>query len=129
MTSKVHNSHSADSLSSIDYEIEQIDFTELREKLEKYFDAMLKIKLLSIDLLSHRTLKAKLLTRFMDSYNIDYVMLGGYASSMFENVVQCNINKIPMHSYIDIDHYFKTNMIVLLDDDEYLRQNLLLMKL
>ena len=124
----IPKSRSMDMVSSVDYELENLDFVELRKQLEEYVDSLLKIKMLSIDVLNNKSMKAKIISDFMDKYKVDYLLLGAYTNSIFENVIQCNILHIPIHTHIDLERYFKSKEIKELEDDEYLRQSLILMK-
>ena len=105
---------------------EQIDFVELRKDLEDYFNKLLKLKLLSIDVLNNQNMKNKLVNKFIEEYDTDRT-LQPFTKSMFDNIIKCNILRIPIHARIDLDSYFKLNEIKELDDDEYLRQSLMMM--
>lgn len=124
---RIPKSKSMDAVSQVDYELAMIDCIDIRNKLEKYVGKMIKLGVVCADSLRNRTMKAKLLSQFMDENDIDYVKAGEVVGSMFENVIQCNVGRIELHSKINLTKYFSSGIVSELSDDAYLHQSLMLM--
>ena len=120
---KYVKSKSLDTLSSIR---QTKDLTRLRNIVEKYVQYLIENKIISTDVLSNQAMKFKLISMLMDNEKLSYIEYGKWIYSMFMNVIQSRIIDIPIHSQINLDEYFTNNIIMKLDDDEYLSQNLTL---
>ena len=126
MTSSVKHSNSMDALSSVDYEMDQIDYADLRRRIEDRFNTLLKFEVMCIDLLHNQAMKSKIITVFIESEGLSYVKHGSLVASMFENIWRCDARRIPNHTHVDLEHWMQTGKVLKLNDEEYLRQSLML---
>lgn len=124
----VPKSRSLDALSSVDYELEQIDYAEMRSMIERRFNMLVKSGVLCIDLLHNQAMKAKVILDIIDKEGLNYIKHGQLVFSMFENIWKWEIHNIPSHTRIDLEHWMKTGQVRKLNDEEYLRQSVLISK-
>ena len=123
----VCKSKSSDMLTSVEYELETLNYVSIRKSVEEFVENMIKLHVLSIESLRNLAIRGCLVDKLMKKYEFSYVKEGQLVRSMFENVIQCKISSIPMHSKINLDKWCEDEAIEELDDDEYLRQSLMLM--
>ena len=123
------NSSSNAMLKQVENEFNSIDFTSIRANMEEYFSSLIKLGVLSNDAYRNVAIKAKIIDAFMLAHKLDYVKYGRVVPSMFENVVKSHMLEIPQHSKVDLNKYFTTGLVKVLnnDDAEYLFQALMLM--
>jgi len=124
----MNKSRSLDTMNQIDEELEQLDFIELRKELEDYVNKLLIDGILCLDVCANKSMKSAILYNFIIHSQFDFLKYGRVIPSILENIINCEILRIPQHSHIDLNKYFTSGIINELDDDEYLHQSLVMMK-